>query len=68
MGEQANNERVRLQEMIRSLENHISELQTESRRALDEKDRVWSELTNDRSKETIKETKEAFEKESDIRQ
>ena len=57
MRDQAQNEQLRLQQVIGALETRMQEVQEETRRNLDEKDRMWQEAMDSRTKEALQETK-----------
>ena len=46
----------------------MQDVQEENRRNLEEKDRMWQEVIDARTKEALQETKEAIQKETGTRQ
>ena len=64
----ADNEQQRLQDVICQLEARIEEIQADSRRVIDENERAWQDRHDNVTKEALQDTKEAIQKENDMRQ
>ena len=64
--EQADREQQKLQEVIELLKGELSTAQQESRQALEEKERQWSDLLDSRTSQALQEMKDAIGERNDL--
>ena len=66
--EQADREQQKLEEVIQLLKGELSTARQESRQALEEKERQWSDLLDSRTSQALQEMKDAIGERNDLHQ